>query len=47
MNRRPFVAANWRLPLMPDHSTSQATVLRQGLGAHIFPLAIKNYPADY
>jgi hypothetical protein len=22
MNRRAFVAANWRLPLMPDHDTS-------------------------
>jgi hypothetical protein len=29
MNRRLFVAANWRLPLMPDHRASLATALTQ------------------
>jgi hypothetical protein len=41
MNRDPFVAANWCLPLMPDPRTSHAIALRQGLGAHTFPLIIK------
>jgi hypothetical protein len=40
MNHR-FVAANWRLPLMQDHDTSQATALRQGLGAPTFLLTRK------
>jgi hypothetical protein len=38
---RCFVAANWRLPQMSEHRTSQVTALRQGLGAHTFPLTIK------
>jgi hypothetical protein len=42
MNRDHLVAANWRLPLMPGHRTSQVTALRQALGAHTFPLTLKN-----
>jgi hypothetical protein len=41
MNRDRVVAANWRFPLMSEQRTTQATSLRQGLGAHTFPLAIK------
>jgi hypothetical protein len=44
MNRDRFVAANWRLPLMSGHRTSQVTALRQGLGAHTFPLIMKTIP---